>query len=104
MQLLQDIKMPAKRWADYNISPSTRVATDNINDNGALRRYVHKINCMKKFINTPYNYIYSGMDLLTWPNVKLEQFHELIPELRHLEPSLRERIMIEGTLAGGRSF
>lgn len=43
---------------------------------------------------------YSGMDLLTWPNVTLEQFHELIPALKHLEPSLRERIMIEGTLAG----
>lgn len=38
MQALQDIKMPAKRWADYNISPSTRVANDNTNDNGALRR------------------------------------------------------------------
>lgn len=75
MKSLEEIKMPAKRWADYNISPSTRVATDTINDNGALR---------------------SGMDLLTWPNVTLEQFHELIPALKHLEPSLRERIMIEG--------
>lgn len=36
------------------------------------------------------------MDLLTWPNVVLDQFHELVPELVHLEPSLRERIMIEG--------
>lgn len=40
MKSLEEIKMPAKRWADYNISPSTRVATDTINDNGALRRYV----------------------------------------------------------------
>jgi tRNA uridine 5-carboxymethylaminomethyl modification enzyme len=38
MQALQDIKMPAKRWADYNISPSTRVSNDNVNDNGSLRR------------------------------------------------------------------
>lgn len=36
------------------------------------------------------------MDLLTWPNVVLDQFHELVPQLLHLEPSLRERIMIEG--------
>jgi tRNA uridine 5-carboxymethylaminomethyl modification enzyme len=36
------------------------------------------------------------MDLLTWPNVVLEQFHELIPALKHLEPSLKDRIMIEG--------
>lgn len=38
----------------------------------------------------------SGMDLLTWPNVTLEQFQELLPELKHLEPSLKERVMIEG--------
>lgn len=37
MQALQDIKMPAKRWADYNISPSTRAATDIVNDNGSSR-------------------------------------------------------------------
>lgn len=40
----------------------------------------------------------SGMDLLTWPNVTLEQFQDLLPELKHLEPSLRERVMIEGNL------
>lgn len=40
----------------------------------------------------------SGMDLLTWPNVILEQFQDLLPELKHLEPSLRERVMIEGNL------
>lgn len=38
------------------------------------------------------------MDLLTWPNVTLEQFQDLLPELKHLETSLRERIMIEGNL------
>ncbi|KAI8066088.1 glucose inhibited division protein A-domain-containing protein [Thamnidium elegans] len=75
IQALQDIKMPAKRWADLNISPSTRLATDVVNDNGSLR---------------------TGMDLLTWPNIVLDQFHELVPQLKHLEPSLRERIMIEG--------
>lgn len=36
------------------------------------------------------------MDLLTWPNVVLEQFHELIPALKHLDLSLLDRIMIEG--------
>lgn len=39
MQALQDIKMSAKRWADYDISPSTRAASDTMNDNGSLRRY-----------------------------------------------------------------
>lgn len=43
-----------------------------------------------------YLFIDSGMDLLTWPNIVLDQFHELVPQLKHLEPSLRERIMIEG--------
>lgn len=38
MQALQNIKMPAKRWADLNISPSTRLSTDVVNDNGSLRR------------------------------------------------------------------
>jgi tRNA uridine 5-carboxymethylaminomethyl modification enzyme len=36
------------------------------------------------------------MDLLTWPNVTLDQFQELLPELKHLEPSLKDRVMIEG--------
>ncbi|EPB89815.1 tRNA uridine 5-carboxymethylaminomethyl modification enzyme GidA [Mucor circinelloides 1006PhL] len=75
MDALQSLKMPAKRWAEHNISPSTRVSTDHLNDHGALR---------------------SGMDLLTWPNVTLEQFQDLVPELKHLEPSLKERVMIEG--------
>jgi hypothetical protein len=38
------------------------------------------------------------MDLLTWPNVTLDQFHELIPALAHLEPSSKEHIMIEGMM------
>jgi len=38
------------------------------------------------------------MDLLTWPNVTLEQFQDLVPELKHLEPSLKERVMIEGKI------
>ncbi|KAI8645957.1 glucose inhibited division protein A-domain-containing protein [Parasitella parasitica] len=72
---LLNLRMSAKRWAEHNISPSTRASTEHFNDNGSLR---------------------SGMDLLTWPSVTLEQFQELLPELKHLEPSLKERIMIEG--------
>jgi tRNA uridine 5-carboxymethylaminomethyl modification enzyme len=36
------------------------------------------------------------MDLLTWPNVTLDQLHEFVPSLAQLEPSLLERIIIEG--------
>ncbi|CEP09342.1 hypothetical protein [Parasitella parasitica] len=71
---LLNLRMSAKRWAEHNISPRTRVSTEHLNDHGALR---------------------SGMDLLTWPGVTLDQFQELLPELKHLEPSLKERVMIE---------
>jgi hypothetical protein len=40
--------------------------------------------------------LYSGMDLLTWPNVTLNQLHEFVPSLAQLESSLLERIIIEG--------
>lgn len=36
------------------------------------------------------------MDVLTWPNVTLDQFYDIIPEIKHLENSLQERILIEG--------
>ncbi|KAI8987113.1 glucose inhibited division protein A-domain-containing protein [Pilobolus umbonatus] len=31
---LENTKMPAKRWADYGITPNAKVTTDYINDNG----------------------------------------------------------------------
>jgi hypothetical protein len=42
------------------------------------------------------------MDLLTWPNVTLDQFQDLLPELKHLAPCLKERVMIEGMLPRSR--
>ncbi|KAI8365851.1 glucose inhibited division protein A-domain-containing protein [Choanephora cucurbitarum] len=75
MDALRDIKMSAKRWAEHNISPSTRPSNSLMNDNGVLR---------------------SGLDLLTWPNITLNQFETLVPELKDLDPTLQERIMIEG--------
>ncbi|KAI8349409.1 glucose inhibited division protein A-domain-containing protein [Blakeslea trispora] len=75
MNALQDLKMSAKRWSEHNIRPSTRPSNSLMNDNGILR---------------------SGLDLLTWPNVTIDQFEALIPEIKHLDPTLQERIMIEG--------
>ncbi|KAI8875246.1 GIDA-domain-containing protein, partial [Backusella circina FSU 941] len=74
IEALDAIKMPAKRWADRGISP-IRTSNDTAYDNGSPR---------------------SGMDILTWPNVTLDQLHELVPSLAHMEPSLLERIIIEG--------
>ncbi|KAG0171933.1 Mitochondrial Translation Optimization [Apophysomyces sp. BC1021] len=71
VQAMEDVKMSAKKWATYGIHPGTAVS----NDNGSLR---------------------SAMDLMSWPNVKLDQFHELIPSLKHLDESLLERLSIEG--------
>ncbi|KAI9483241.1 MAG: glucose inhibited division protein A-domain-containing protein [Benjaminiella poitrasii] len=73
IEALEAIKMPAKRWADYGIRPSSRVSTDN--DNGVSR---------------------SGMDLLTWPNITVDDFREVLPKIKYLEPFLKERVMIEG--------
>ncbi|KAF7720844.1 Mitochondrial Translation Optimization [Apophysomyces ossiformis] len=71
MKAMENIKMPARKWASYGIHPGSVVN----NDNGTLR---------------------SAMDIMSWPNVELSQFHELIPSLKHLEPSLLERLSIEG--------
>ncbi|KAI7903941.1 glucose inhibited division protein A-domain-containing protein [Cokeromyces recurvatus] len=73
MEALENLKMSAKKWGDHGICTNNR--TSFVNDNGTLR---------------------SGIDLLTWPHITLDHFEELLPELNHLEPSLKERIMIEG--------
>lgn len=41
-------------------------------------------------------FAFSGLDVLTWPNVTVDQFYDIIPEIKHLENSLQERILIEG--------
>ncbi|RUS13453.1 hypothetical protein BC937DRAFT_95304 [Endogone sp. FLAS-F59071] len=37
----------------------------------------------------------SGMDMLQWPGVKIEDFWEMAPELKELKRTVQERIMIE---------
>lgn len=36
------------------------------------------------------------MELLVNPNVSLEQLYDAIPSLKHLDPRLQERVIIEG--------
>ena len=38
----------------------------------------------------------SGMDMLTRPDVSREKLLDVIPSLKHLDESLRERLVIEG--------
>lgn len=33
-----------------------------------------------------------------WPNITVDHFCEALPELAHLEPTLKERVLIEGGL------
>lgn len=38
----------------------------------------------------------SALDLLRWPNISVQNFHEIIPELKHISPEIRKRVEIEG--------
>lgn len=38
----------------------------------------------------------SALDLLRWPNISVQNFHEIIPELKHISPEIRRRLEIEG--------
>ncbi|KAI8081425.1 glucose inhibited division protein A-domain-containing protein [Halteromyces radiatus] len=73
MNLLEETKMTANKWATFGIKPNN--ATKTRNDHGSLR---------------------SGIDLLSWAGITLADFTQVLPSLKDLEPSLTERIMIEG--------
>lgn len=38
----------------------------------------------------------SGMDLLTWAGITLDNFTRVLPSLKELDPSIAERVLIEG--------
>ncbi|KAI9280800.1 glucose inhibited division protein A-domain-containing protein [Sporodiniella umbellata] len=73
IESLEQIKMPAIKWAAHGLVCDTMSSFDN--NNGVLK---------------------SGTDLLMWPNIGLNAFYDLLPNLAYLEPSLKERVMIEG--------
>ncbi|ORY96022.1 glucose inhibited division protein A-domain-containing protein [Absidia repens] len=73
MKLLEETKMPANKWAAFGIKPKN--GTKTMNDHGALR---------------------SGIDLLTWVGVTLDDFKQVLPSLNELDPSIAERVLIEG--------
>ncbi|KAG1393199.1 hypothetical protein G6F60_011637 [Rhizopus arrhizus] len=73
IEALENMRMPIKKWAAYNITCDSMASLEN--NNGAYK---------------------SGIDLLMWPNITLDAFHELLPNLSQLDPNLKERVMIEG--------
>ncbi|CEI95938.1 Putative tRNA uridine 5-carboxymethylaminomethyl modification enzyme GidA [Rhizopus microsporus] len=70
---LENLKMSPVRWAEYGIVSGPDVSFENSNG-------IHK----------------SGIDVLMWPNITVDHFCEALPELAHLEPTLKERVLIEG--------
>ncbi|KAI7855735.1 glucose inhibited division protein A-domain-containing protein [Circinella umbellata] len=68
---LEELRMSPKAWAKEGIVTGSVKS----NDNGVLR---------------------SGMDMLTRPDVSREKLLDVIPSLKHLDGSLRERLVIEG--------
>ncbi|KAI7869081.1 glucose inhibited division protein A-domain-containing protein [Spinellus fusiger] len=71
IQSLSDMRMSALKWRQHGIHSDG----EGVKDNGSLR---------------------SGVDILSWPNVQLNQFHELIPALKDLDETLASRLLIEG--------
>ncbi|KAG2216952.1 hypothetical protein INT45_001423 [Circinella minor] len=71
LSALEELRMSPKAWAKEGIV----TGSVKLNDNGVLR---------------------SGMDMLTRPDVSREKLLDVIPSLKHLDGSLRERLVIEG--------
>ncbi|CAO3640112.1 unnamed protein product [Cunninghamella blakesleeana] len=73
VQSLEEIRMTASKWVSSGVKPQN--ITKSTNDHGALR---------------------SGMDLLTWPGISINDFNQIIPSLKELEPTIAEKVLIEG--------
>ncbi|CDS03937.1 hypothetical protein LRAMOSA06892 [Lichtheimia ramosa] len=67
----EQVRMSPKAWAKQGVT----LQNSRAHDNGALK---------------------SAMELLVNPNVSLEQLYDTIPSLKHLDPRLQERVIIEG--------
>ncbi|KAF9905782.1 Mitochondrial Translation Optimization [Linnemannia zychae] len=66
MQLMSETKLSPFKWAEYGFSKS---------DDGVKR---------------------SAIDMLAFPNTKIQQFYEAIPELKDMDPAVQSKIEIEG--------
>ncbi|KAF9209198.1 Mitochondrial Translation Optimization [Haplosporangium sp. Z 27] len=66
MELMNEFKLSPTRWADYGFLKS---------DDGIKR---------------------SAIEMLGFPNAKMEDFYEAIPELKEIDPAVQTKIAIEG--------
>ncbi|KAF9947945.1 Mitochondrial Translation Optimization [Modicella reniformis] len=69
MKLMGDLKLSPLKWAEYGFSKS---------DDGVKR---------------------SALEILGFPNVKMEDFYEAIPELKEIDPAVQAKIAVEGAYA-----
>ncbi|RUP51231.1 hypothetical protein BC936DRAFT_149333 [Jimgerdemannia flammicorona] len=80
LDTLESVCMSPDKWSRHGFT---------INDDGIIRSnadiYASCISISK-----------SGMDMLRLPNVKVEDFLEVAPELRCFEKTVQDRVMIEG--------
>jgi tRNA uridine 5-carboxymethylaminomethyl modification enzyme len=68
LMIMESTSLSPEKWQKFGIS---------VNSDGVMR---------------------SALDLLRWPNMNVESFHEIIPQLKHISPEIRRRIEIEGIL------
>ncbi|KAH7046929.1 mitochondrial translation optimization protein [Linnemannia elongata] len=66
MLLMSEFKLSPAKWAEYGFGKS---------DDGVKR---------------------SAIEMLGFPNAKMQQFHEAIPELKEMDPAVQNKIEIEG--------
>ncbi|KAF9366441.1 Mitochondrial Translation Optimization [Mortierella sp. NVP85] len=66
MQLMKNFKLSPIKWAEYGFDKS---------DDGVKR---------------------SALDMLGFPNVKMEDFYGPLPELKEIDPAVQEKIAVEG--------
>ncbi|KAH8556045.1 glucose inhibited division protein A-domain-containing protein [Umbelopsis sp. PMI_123] len=66
LDVMENTSLSPEKWSRYGI---------DVNSDGVMR---------------------SALDLLRWPNVTVENFYELIPQLQNLSPESKKRVAIEG--------
>ncbi|CAO3682737.1 unnamed protein product [Umbelopsis ramanniana] len=66
LEVMESTTLSPEKWSRYGI---------NVNSDGVMR---------------------SALDLLRWPNITVENFYEIVPQLKHLSPESKKRVEIEG--------
>ncbi|KAF9429310.1 Mitochondrial Translation Optimization [Entomortierella beljakovae] len=67
MELMSNFKLSPNKWTEYGLGKC---------DDGVKR---------------------SAIDMLAFPNIKMEDFYQVIPELKDMDPVVQEKISVEGS-------